>query len=96
MKWAMPSEGNSSPLFHVVRPATVPAHSFFQIRRPISRAWLSVKRTSAAAIPKGITMAIRQRNDRFIPKIFNRLRSLVKDGFGANQVSEIPNQGGAG
>jgi len=38
MKWAMPREGNSSPLFQEVSPDTVPAHSFFQIPPPISEA----------------------------------------------------------
>ena len=36
MKWPIPSEGTSSPPFHVVSPETLPAHSFCQIFRPIA------------------------------------------------------------
>ena len=38
MKWPMPRDGKSSPLFHAVRPSRVPAHSLRQIFRPIRSA----------------------------------------------------------
>ena len=41
IKWAIPSDAKSSPLFQEVNPDTVPAHSFFQIRWPISVACVS-------------------------------------------------------
>src|SRR5436190_19811937 len=37
MKCPMPSEAKFSPEFHEVRPATVPPHSFCQMRFPILR-----------------------------------------------------------
>src|SRR6266576_5133341 len=37
MKWPMPSDAKSSPVFHEVRPAIVPLHSFCQIFFPILR-----------------------------------------------------------
>ena len=44
MKWPIPSEANCSPLFHEVRPSTVPLHSFCQTFRPMADACAAVTR----------------------------------------------------
>ncbi|MEZ5302946.1 MAG: hypothetical protein R3F11_20250 [Verrucomicrobiales bacterium] len=47
MKCPIPSEANVSPEFQLVRPATVPPHSFFQIWSPIFFASAGVSRICA-------------------------------------------------
>ena len=65
MKWAMPSEANSSPAFHVVRPLTVPPHSFFQMRLPISRACAS--ESSTVCVSAADTVATRRNKKLHMP-----------------------------
>ena len=47
MKWPIPIDGNSSPAFQVVRPSTVPPHSFCQIFLPMAAFWAPLSELAA-------------------------------------------------
>ena len=49
MKWPMPNEPNSSPLFQCVRNWTLPPASFRQILRPMACAYSGVRWIAEAA-----------------------------------------------
>ena len=58
MKWPMPSDAKSSPPFQLVRPATLPAHSFCQMRWPTRFICAEVK--PACAVGRGAAQPSRK------------------------------------
>ena len=70
MKWAIPRDANSSPAFQAVKPLTVPPHSFFQMRLPISRACASESSTVCAKLADTATK--RRSNKVRMATLFSR------------------------